>query len=477
MKSLLETLPVLVFDCQASGPNPQKGFLLEMAWETLHHSDAIETESSTLQSCLIKSPPNAVIPWPVRRLTGITISETVKGVDEKEAWHQLLSATKLVHRQAGDQLCPVIIHYSRFEEPYLHHLQRTYSPSISFPFDIFCTHQIARRLWPDLPRRGLRALAGYLGYSVEELRRSSHHVSATSWIWNRIKFELKNSANVLTAEELRHWLNSTKVPKRGRTVYPMEKEKRMKAPDEPGVYRMLRSNGDVLYIGKATSLKQRVNSYFQKQSGHTERTLEMLSQAADIKFKITSSALEAALLETDEIKEVSPPYNKALKQGDREIGFTCNRLREFSDHCSSKFRVGRLIPSSVWVESFTLEDLIRHGTRLIRRAAWFCLLSESILIWQKRETNSDQRNYAVLSRGRIVTRKVLKKNETPPNPTSHYPHRLERMQQIDIPCYDRLRVLTTELKRLAKEKRLQCLRLGPHLRFDLEKTMDILKWF
>ena len=77
---------------------------------------------------------------------------------------------------------------------------------------------------------------------------------------------------------------------------------RLALPDGPGVYRMLRISGDVLYVGKATSLHHRVNSYFRKQKGIHERTLEMLSQARDLSFVVTESPLEAALLEPDEIK-------------------------------------------------------------------------------------------------------------------------------------------------------------------------------
>ncbi len=60
---------------------------------------------------------------------------------------------------------------------------------------------------------------------------------------------------------------------------------------------------------------QRVKSYFQKKSRHPEHILEMLSQAVEISFKITPTALQAAVLETDEIKKYTPPYNKALKEG------------------------------------------------------------------------------------------------------------------------------------------------------------------
>jgi excinuclease UvrABC nuclease subunit len=80
---------------------------------------------------------------------------------------------------------------------------------------------------------------------------------------------------------------------------------------------MLRTDDSVLYVGKAASLHHRVNSYFRKQNGVPERSLEMLSQARAISFDVTPSPLEAALLEPDEIKRHRPPYNVALTIQDR----------------------------------------------------------------------------------------------------------------------------------------------------------------
>ena len=87
---------------------------------------------------------------------------------------------------------------------------------------------------------------------------------------------------------------------------------------------MLRSNGDLLYIGKAKSIKQRVNSYFRQKAPLAEHTLEMLTQARGLDVTRTGSALEAALLESDEIKRYSPPYNIALRRLQRRLVY-CGR--------------------------------------------------------------------------------------------------------------------------------------------------------
>jgi DNA polymerase-3 subunit epsilon len=107
----------------------------------------------------------------------------------------------------------------------------------------------------------------------------------------------------------------------------MESRIRLDLPDAPGVYRLQRTDGSVLYVGKATSLRQRVNTYFQTARGHKDRTLEMLAQARAVDVTPTGSALEAALLEPDEIKRLRPPYNVALQEGDRRLGYWSWSLR------------------------------------------------------------------------------------------------------------------------------------------------------
>ncbi len=79
-------------------------------------------------------------------------------------------------------------------------------------------------------------------------------------------------------------------------------------PAKPGVYRMLSGGGDVLYVGKAKSLKARVSSY-AKSGGHSNRILRMISETARMEFVVTATETEALLLEANLIKQLKPRYN------------------------------------------------------------------------------------------------------------------------------------------------------------------------
>jgi excinuclease ABC subunit C len=83
-------------------------------------------------------------------------------------------------------------------------------------------------------------------------------------------------------------------------------------PDAPGVYRMLDAKGDVLYVGKAKSLKKRVASY-AKTGGHSERISRMIADTADMLFVTTQSETEALLLESNLIKRLKPRYNVSFR--------------------------------------------------------------------------------------------------------------------------------------------------------------------
>jgi excinuclease ABC subunit C len=91
-----------------------------------------------------------------------------------------------------------------------------------------------------------------------------------------------------------------------------------KLPDNPGVYFFMggeKGEGEILYIGKATSLKARVKSYFDNDILHTRglHIANMVTLATGIKFQETRSVLEALLLETELIKKHKPKYNTISK--------------------------------------------------------------------------------------------------------------------------------------------------------------------
>ena len=84
-------------------------------------------------------------------------------------------------------------------------------------------------------------------------------------------------------------------------------------PDKPGVYIMKNSLGEVIYVGKAKILKNRVRQYFQNSKNHSEKVKAMVKNIAEFEYIVTDSEMEALILECNLIKKYSPRYNIALK--------------------------------------------------------------------------------------------------------------------------------------------------------------------
>lgn len=84
-------------------------------------------------------------------------------------------------------------------------------------------------------------------------------------------------------------------------------------PDKPGVYLMHDKDGKVIYVGKAVVLKNRVRSYFRNLASHTPKVRAMVAKIADIETIVTSSEVEALILECNLIKKYRPRYNIMLK--------------------------------------------------------------------------------------------------------------------------------------------------------------------
>jgi DNA polymerase III epsilon subunit-like protein len=543
---LLRDIDVLVLDCQATGATPAHGDLLELGWAVC----GAQRFSVPARAHWIVPRTDRGVSRAVRKLTGWDDDCLAESVDAAHAFRLLHADACLARGEV-----PTVIHFARFELPFLRELHAHAGDAEQpFPFDTVCLHAVAQRLFPDLPRRNLRALAGHLGHSPELVRRATGHVEASAFIWQAL-LPVLEQAGARTWDELKTWLEApAPAPAtrtrtgRGRPGYPLSEERRRALPDAPGVYRFLRPNGDVLYVGKAASLKKRVASHFTTRARATERALEMLTQAHDVQVTTTATALEAALLETDEIKRLDPPYNVQLRAGDRQAWFASrdwstsvpapdddHRVgplpsraalsgiaavrallegaeaidarraaavgvpRAFAPDASMFDEVWRIFapehlggdapartrilraadriviedeetaddpgaeaPPSGWdrerVRRYLERTVVQEG-RLVRRARALSLLANAAVVF--REPRASGARALVLERGRVIdTRDVAGVVALASLPSVCPPSRHARQAAFDAALYDRLRVLATELRRVAEQGGEVAFRLG-----------------
>lgn len=110
------------------------------------------------------------------------------------------------------------------------------------------------------------------------------------------------------------------------------KAKANRLPLTPGVYIMKDKNDNIIYIGKAKSLKNRVTQYFGAGSGHTEKVRKMVSLVNDFEYVLCDSEFEALILENSLIKQNQPKYNILLKddKGYHYIKITGDKWRKIT---------------------------------------------------------------------------------------------------------------------------------------------------
>jgi len=294
-----------------------------------------------LQTHLVKLPEEKFLSKKVRILTGITEEDLETALSEEEVFWKF-------HRVVSGQQNPlVVIHYAQFEKSFLLDLYQKYLGVTELPFEIVCTYQVAKKTLPNLPTLTIQGLSGFFGSPLNDLKRSEQYVKATERIWQGLLIELQKK-DILGLSELRELLGLKSKSSKKKYEYPLVKEKRLELPNLPGVYRMVAKSGEILYVGKATSLKDRVNSYFRGQKGRDRRKLEMLIQVWDIQVTVCENPVMAAVLENDEIKRLNPKYNISLKTGHRKLVFYDHEFKDRSNiqdavHSMGPFRTASAI--------------------------------------------------------------------------------------------------------------------------------------
>jgi excinuclease ABC subunit C len=148
--------------------------------------------------------------------------------------------------------------------------------------------------------------------------------------------------------------------------------KNINLPDEPGVY-LFKKNKNILYIGKATSLKDRVRSYFSNDFIATRGPLimDMVFQSDDINFIKTDSVLEALILESSLIKKHQPRYNTKEKD-DRSYNYVVITKEDFPKVLIERGRILEQITNSDFIIKekfgpFTNGTQLKEAVKIIRK--------------------------------------------------------------------------------------------------------------
>ncbi|MCL2857016.1 MAG: excinuclease ABC subunit UvrC [Oscillospiraceae bacterium] len=143
------------------------------------------------------------------------------------------------------------------------------------------------------------------------------------------------------------------------------REKVRQLPAEPGVYLMRDAGGEIIYIGKAKALRNRVGSYFRALEGHEDKTQRLMHAMRDFETIVTASEFEALVLECSMIKQYQPKYNILLKD---DKGYHYIRLsQEPYPRITAEMQL-RSDDGAKWIGPYTSSFVVRQTVDEVNKA-------------------------------------------------------------------------------------------------------------
>ena len=185
------------------------------------------------------------------------------------------------------------------------------------------TIRLARRLMPGIRQLKLDMLARQVGVVVRDRHRALGDARITQEVFQHL-LALAADQGIETLAQLREIMQQRSSSSRrvvpGATIQDrptgsiyLNPAWRREFPSRPGVYLMKDDQGEVIYVGKAKSLKERLASYYHQPLGYTRKMDGLLELVQEIETRVLGSELEALLVESQLIKQLQPRFNVQLR--------------------------------------------------------------------------------------------------------------------------------------------------------------------
>ncbi len=242
--------------------------------------------------------PESVIPPFITNLTGIT--NAMVGAAPK-----FYEIAKKVQEITKD--CIFVAHNVNFD----YNIINKEFKDLGFDFKRkkLCTIRLSRKLIPGLKSYSLGALCSSQNIIIKDRHRAKGDAEATTILFKKL----------LNLDTSLKTINSFLNPKSRQATLPplLSKEIVDNLSEKTGVYYFKNSKNEIIYVGKANNIKQRVISHFYDKA---KKEVKMCLEIASITFEETGTELVALLLESSEIKRIYPKYNRAQRRSNEIIG-------------------------------------------------------------------------------------------------------------------------------------------------------------
>lgn len=318
----LDEIEFVIVDTETTGLRPGSHRVIEVAGVRIRGNEVLGSYQSLLN-------PGVRIPNFIAQFTGITqdmVATAPASHEALPAFLQFVEGAIVVGHNVGFD-----IGFLSYEAQLL---------GQSFPIDGLDTIPLARRFLPGLKRFKLDNVASHLRIQTANRHRALGDAKVTAAVFIKL-LELAGKQGVTTLGQLRRRLqlpvawsgditqatttkqlellrSDGKVGSASVTTRPtgtlfLNPAWRRDFPTQPGVYLMKDANGQVIYVGKAKCLKDRLASYYNQPLGYTRKMDGLLQNVKEIETRVLGSELEALLVESQLIKQLQPAYNVQLR--------------------------------------------------------------------------------------------------------------------------------------------------------------------
>lgn len=283
-----------VVDVETTGISARTNRIIEIGIITFCGNEVLNRYHSFIN-------PGISIPYEITSLTGITDDDVADAPSFEDAAQEIYA-----HLENS----VLLGHNLNFDYQFLQ--SEFFRAGITdFQRIQICTLKISRRLYPELPSKSLGKVAYHLRIKVEQAHRALDDAEVTLKVFQKQLEELEKF-KVKTVNHLFIFQSTPLKSLQKLNVNEKVTSSFHEVPEASGVYIFMDAKGKVMYIGKAKSLRQRLQSHFSNSAPKKSR--KILDKAEKLQLYKTNSELTALLLEAEMIKVFSPKSNVQLKR-------------------------------------------------------------------------------------------------------------------------------------------------------------------
>ena len=290
----IEEAEYCVVDVETTGLSPARNNIIEIGLVKVVNMKIVDRYHSLVN-------PGREIPYYISSFTGITNDD----VYDAPFFNEII-----------DDVCGFIsnsiltAHNLSFDKSFLRR-EFLYCGRDELENINLCTLKIARRLFPSLRSKSLSSVCNHLQIHNSSAHRALADADVTAKVLIKMLNEIRTKKLLVSTHEL---IKFQTIPK---SAVKQKIKKKLSddvsvLPDAPGIYFFVNAKDEIIYIGKAKSLRDRVKTYFSPTA--PRKAKRIIQQASRLKIQITNSELIALLTEAELIKTINPRHNKMLKR-------------------------------------------------------------------------------------------------------------------------------------------------------------------